>query len=175
ALSLKSMNYFKQKAKEFLQNPSESYFTKKPITVSYLKAIKGENDLFILEVTPIDTKIDIAGAKLLKAFEHIKKQSKLNDFTLIEADWEWDKKNDALFYFIVKPETLSKKKLREGPPIKAKENAEKFKKKYSGYWEENGRLYAYAKRDFTKARDLLKYLISSEYVHERVEKIKLKD
>ena len=173
ALSIECMEKFKEKAREFLDKPSKDFFEKKEITKDYLKLTAGENELHLIKATPIKSKDDIAGAKLLKVFEHIQKNIIQHEFTLINSGWVWDKKDYALLWFITDKQELSKNKLREGPPLKAKRNAEKFKEKHPDNFTKDKRLYAYIKRDFTKARELIDYLTKNNYVSQRVKDIKI--
>lgn len=175
ALSSENMEFLLQKAEEFLQNPKKEFFVKKELTEEYLESIKGENELFILKAKPLDEKDDIAGAKLLKVFQYINKQLKNYEFTVLDTGWEWNKKEEAILYFMTPPGELEEKKLRQGPPVQAKENSDGFKQKHPGAWEENGRLYAYVKRDYTHPQQLIRDLIEDEYVKEKVNSIRIVD
>lgn len=173
ALSMESMEYFKKKAKEFLDNPSKVFFEKKQITVDYLKSIGEANEVYILKAIPLAGKDDVVGTKLLKVFEHIKKHIVLHEFDLTDCGWAWDKADYALFWFVITPRELSEKKLREGPPIKVKKDSDKFMEKHPHYFIKDGRLFAYIKREFTKVNDLILSLLKSKYVSERVKDIKV--
>lgn len=172
ALNMENVQFFQKKACEFLQKPSCEFFKKKPLTKEYLESIKDGNSLFIIMAEPLEGKDDVVGAKILKVFEYIKKQLKAHDFEVVQSGWEWDKKNDAMLYFLVNPEILSEFKLREGPPVKVTENASKFRELHPDAWEENGRLYANVKRDFTSADKLIEHLISNDYIKEKVKSIR---
>ncbi len=175
ALSIDCMETFKRRASEFLDGPSSDFFEKKETTPDYLKSLAGENDLFLLEVIPLKGKEDVVGAKLLKIFEYMKKKIESNDFVLIDCGWEWGKRDFAFIWFITKPGELAKEKLREGPPLKEKKNAQKFMEKHKDYFVKDSRLYAYIKRSFVRPKDLISNLIREEYVKQRVKKIKFKN
>ncbi len=176
ALSVECMEIFKKRSKEFLKKPSKDFFEKKEITVDGIKLKKdeNENELFVIEATPLKGKEDVVGTKILKVFEHIKRHLELHEFSLIDWGWEWDKKEYAIMWFVTKPEELAQEKLREGPPVHEKKDADRFMKKHSDYFIENNRLCAYVKRDFTKAEDLIRHLIDDEYVKQRTKSIELR-
>lgn len=174
ALSLENFNIFVDAANRFIKKQSKEFFVKKEITIAELKKKAKNNKLVLLDVESLKGKEDIIGGKLLKAFTFIKNQLKFHDFRLIEAGWEWDKEKNALFWFITDKKDLSEYKEHIGPPLKAKEFAEEFRKKHKDVFIKNKRLYAKVKRDFTKAEDFVKYLIKEKYIREKVKNINKK-
>lgn len=172
ALSEEKINLFKKAAKMFLQKPSKEFFIKKEITIEDLKKKTRKNKLILIESTPLKGKEDVIGSKLLKAFTYIKKQIVLNEFSLIDSGWKWNKK--SLFYFIAKDEILSKEVKRTGPPLKSKKNVERFKKKHKKTFVKKRRIYANVKREYRKADDLIKNLVTDNFVKKRIKNIKIK-
>jgi tRNA nucleotidyltransferase (CCA-adding enzyme) len=172
AISKKSFEVFKKKAKEFLENPKQGFFKEKKLEKKQLKEKAGKEDLFILETKPLEGKDDIVGSKVLKVFDYIKKQLKINNFKVLESNWEYNKEKSILYY-IVKKEVLSENFIREGPPVKVKKNAKNFREKHSNAYEKNGKLFAEEKRKYRKTKKLIKDLIKQDYVKEKVKKIKL--
>jgi len=172
ALGKKNFNIFKKKAKEFLKNPSENYFIKKKIDLKKLKERAKKDYLIVLNIKAKKGKKDIVGSKLKKVFEYIEKSLKNNDFKVLFSDWEWNKKQKAKFYFIIKKEKLSKEILHEGPPLDKKEHVSLFKKLYKKTTIKNKRLYAKVKRKYLKPEKLINDLKKEKYVKERVKEIK---
>jgi tRNA nucleotidyltransferase (CCA-adding enzyme) len=174
ALGFEKFNLFKEKAKEFLNNPSEDFFKKKKFNINSIKKKKiDDSKLFILEITPLVGKTDIVGAKMLKAHKFIEAEIKRNDFTIFESDWYWDKKDICIFYYFIKDEKLSAEIEQRGPLIQLFIDAERFKVKHKTVYGKNGRLYSKVKRTYTTPSKLIKDLIKGDHVKDRVKKIKL--
>jgi len=172
ALSKEKFEVFKEKAKEFLENPDEDFFIIKKLDKSFIKKKGKKNKVFILKTVPLKGKQDVIGAKIMKAYKFIIKNLKKHEFKLIDNGWEFDKKK-SLLYFILKDEKLSDKMIIQGPPVKVKKNAEDFKSKHKKVFEKNKRLYAEEKREFREAKKLLKSLIKNKYIKERVKRINI--
>ncbi|MEK6916745.1 MAG: nucleotidyltransferase domain-containing protein [Nanoarchaeota archaeon] len=139
AVSLEKFNLFKKKAKEFIKNPSEISFAEKKIDIDYLKS-KHKKNLIILELTTEKGKQDVIGSRILKAFEFIKAELEKKGFMIKKNGWYWDKKLDALVWFVLQDITLPKTKVIEGPPIEMKDACKEFKKKYKKTFEKKARL-----------------------------------
>lgn len=180
ALSAEKFELFKQKAKEFLANPSPNFFVKKDYSLADLKKLKtklASAKLIILTVKALEGKEDIVGAKLLKSYTHILKNLQLNEFTVTASGWKWDKRDKARkaeFWFVVKESQLSDTTLRMGPPLKETHSVEAFKAKHPNAFIKDNRLYANVKRQFRTSEELIASLIKDEYISEKVDSIKLK-
>lgn len=170
ALSFEKFSLFKQKASEYLKSPSDEFFKKKEITVKSLKKQASKDSICILGFEPLEGKIDVIGSKIKKVYQHIGKQLVLFDFTLIDDGWDF---HDRLMWFITKDETLPKQKEHMGPPVAEKERADSFKKKHPEFYEREGRLYVMLDREFRKASDLIRTLISAEYCSSRAKTLKM--
>jgi tRNA nucleotidyltransferase (CCA-adding enzyme) len=173
ALSDEKFELFKMICKRFLKEKSPDYFEIKEISAEDLKKKAGKNKLILFEVETIKNKEDVAGSKMVKAFNYIGKHFALNDFSVIDEGWKWDKKKKALFWFIVEDEILSEYVKREGPPVKAKKHAENFKKAHKSAFAEKGRLYAKIKREFRKPEQFAKAVIKEEYMKDKIKKISI--
>ncbi len=171
SLSYEKFMLFKKRAKEFLESPEFKFFVKRKISIESLKEQAGGKKLSIVEAVPYDGKKDIVGSKLLKAFQYIKKQAKINGFTIISSGWEWDK--NAVFWFISKNETLSEKFIKQGPPLSQSINAKKFIEKNRDYFIKNNRLYARADRKYRKIGEFIKDILNSEYIREKLKSARL--
>ncbi|MBR9690524.1 CCA tRNA nucleotidyltransferase [Candidatus Woesearchaeota archaeon] len=174
ALSDEKFEKFKESAKEFLKQPSKAFFIERQFKLKEIKNIKKDNVFLQLKIKAFDGKTDIVGAKLLKIYLHLKKQLELNNFTVVRSDWKWNKKKDAKAYFLVKEEILGETFVKTGPPLKEALDCIAFKKKNNDVFEKNQRLYANAKRRYSKPKDLIKYLIRSEYIKNKARKINVK-
>ncbi len=171
ALSNEKFEAFKKAARRFLQKPAKEFFIKKDMHSLFLKEKSINNRLITMKIKPLIGKIDVVGSKLLKIYEFLKEELKKHGFKIIKTDWEWDKKNDAIFYFLFDKKPLSKNIEIEGPPIKIKQHVEHFKKMHKKVFVKNNRLYAKDKRKYTLVEDFLKNLVKNQFVKERIKSI----
>ena len=172
ALSKEKFDRFIERCKRFLANPSEEFFKIKSIEKRTIrKKLLPNEEMFFITTTPLEGKKDVVGAKIMKVYEYLKINIKKKGFTITKTEWEFKEK--GFIYFIVKKEKLSEIEIFTGPPLKEKEGIKRFKEKHVKIFEENDRIYAEEKRKYRKAKELIKDLMKSEYVKERVKKIKL--
>lgn len=173
SLSKEKFLIFKDVAEEFIKRPSIGFFQKTMVKKEDILALaSADKEVYAFKVKPLKGKKDIVGSKILKVFEHIEKQLLMNDFIIHDSGWQWDEGDDALMWFVIDKETLSKKKLATGPPLKAKKNILEFRNKHPDAYEKDGRLYAEIKREYTRPSGLFDSLIISDYVSARTESVK---
>ncbi|MBU0756833.1 MAG: CCA tRNA nucleotidyltransferase [Nanoarchaeota archaeon] len=173
ALSLEKFDIFRKKAKEFMKNPSRDFFFREIVTPDSLNKKAGKNIVIAFGADPGKGKVDVLGSKLLKAFDHILVAFQKNDFLVKESGWEWDKKDSALFWFIIDPKPLEAVEEILGPPEKIKEHAAAFSKKYKDVFTERGKLHARIRRKYTKAEQLAENILKDKYVKQRTKDIEL--
>ena len=173
ALSIEKFDVFKNAAKKFLKSPSKEFFGRKNMDMGFLKERSGGNILIRAKATPLGGKIDVVGSKLLKIYEFLLAGMKKHGFRIIRSDWEWEKKNDAIMYFLLDKKPLSRTVQVEGPPLKIKEHAGRFKKLHKKTFVKNGKIFAVGLREFTKPEDLMKKLVKNEFARERCSSIRL--
>lgn len=174
ALSFEKFELFRQKAKEFLKNPSKKFFVKKEITIDELKKKAKNKKLIILDVKALAGKEDVVGSKLLKCLNYINKKLAENGFNVIDFGWRWDKAEKATFWFILDKKDLELYIKQIGPPVKDVNNVKRFKKKHKNTFIENNRVCTKVKRDFTKAQDLIKNLIKKDSnIKNKIKEIKV--
>jgi tRNA nucleotidyltransferase (CCA-adding enzyme) len=172
ALGKEKYNIFRKAARDFLKRPSLSFFVKKKINAEELKK-RAKRDYFIsLNVKAKKGKEDVVGSKLKKAFDYLVKGLENNEFSIRFADWEWNKKQKAVFYFIIKKEKMSKEVIHEGPPIDRKEHVKLFKKLYKKTFTKKKKVYAKLKRKYMEPKKLINDLIKEKYIKDRVKEIK---
>lgn len=171
ALSQKKLDILILSAKEFIKNPSKDFFKIHHITKQELIKSKSKNPRIIFTVSPKGNNIDVAGTKVYKLSKKISKYLKENDFKIIKEEFDWDKKNDIIFYFELEKIKLEKIKKQKGPKKEMTKACEEFRKKHEKKGEktfyENNTCYANTKRRFT---DIKEALIS--YFKENKDKIK---
>lgn len=169
ALSKEKFDLFITTCKKFLKHPSREFFRVKNIDKAELKKKSGKNDLTFIEAEALKGKKDVVGAKLMKVYEYLHTSITRNDFRILDADWEFDKK--GFFYFIIKKETLSEKVILKGPPMSKKEGVKRFRSAHKKTFEKKKRLYAEEKRKHRTIIPLVKELLKEKYIKERVKKI----
>lgn len=173
ALSAEKFEAFKKAANGFLKNPSKEFFAKKELSALFLKEKTINKKLITIKSKPLTGKIDVVGSKLLKIYEFFNKELDNHDFRIMKTGWEWNKKNDAIFYFLLDSKPLSKYIELEGPPLKMKQHVGNFKKVHRKTFNKNNKIYAYEKRQFTKPEELLGKLAKNQFAKEKSKSIKI--
>lgn len=173
ALTFEKFNKFKQLCQSYLKNPSDKFFQQEIISIPSLKKKAKNNRLLIIEATPQDNKIDIAGAKLLKTFNFIKKQLIYNNFKIHYSYWQFNKK--AAFY-IITDKSLPKQIKHYGPLLKQEFHLKRFKQVWKNYklYKENNHAYVKISRHYTKPEALIKDLFKTNNVKDNIKVIKSK-
>ncbi|MBM3200270.1 CCA tRNA nucleotidyltransferase [Candidatus Woesearchaeota archaeon] len=173
ALSKDKYNKLIKAAQNFLKKPSEDAFIKKDITLDDIRKKAEGKKLVRLEITPLEGKEDVIGAKLLKSFEFIRKQLALEGFKVHSCDWKWDGKAD--FWFITEKEDLSGFKEHKGPKLSQEKHVKKFKEKNKDYeiYQKNGRIYSKTPRDYRNPEQFIKHLLTLENLKKKFIDIQL--
>jgi len=158
SLSLEKFTKFIAYAQSF----SLKQFEAKSFNLINIKKLSKQSntDLFVLNLKTPDKKQDVVGSKLIKLIEHIKNEIQINDFRIYKHGWYWNKKDKALFYFLIYKDTLPKLKKHFGPPVWEHQHCTTFIDKYkdSKIHVENSRLFVELPRKYTKAKQLIKEL-----------------
>ncbi|MAG91503.1 hypothetical protein CMO83_02405 [Candidatus Woesearchaeota archaeon] len=173
ALSNEKFGDFKVTARKFLKSPSNKFFVSKNLNLDFQQSKSKNNKLVMAKLISLSGKIDIVGSKLLKIYEFLIKELKNNDFKIIKTEWEWDKKKDAIFYFLFDKKLLSKTVEIQGPPAKLEYHVKNFKRIHKKTRIKSGKIYASDKREFLVPEDLLKNIIKNQFVKERCKSIKI--
>jgi tRNA nucleotidyltransferase (CCA-adding enzyme) len=172
ALTQKTWNLFLRKCRSFLRTSSksakESFFTKKPLTLSNWTTKKG----FVVECsfTPLVGKRDVIGAKMLGAFEHIQRRLTQLDFVVVDSFFDWDKRSDSRCLFLLKAKTLSSKRIIRGPPISLTTACTAFTQAHGVVKIKQKQLFAYEPRVYRNAKDAVAVLLQEPLVTQRVAK-----
>jgi len=172
ALSHEKFNILRKKAKEFLKNPSKKFFNIEIITEQDIRKKFGKIKLLIFKIDPLKRKKDVAGAKMLKAFNYIKQNLIDNGFQVIGSDMVWDRKSKALFYYTLRSIELPKTVELTGPPLRIRQHVLLFKKKHKNTFVRNKRVFAVENRKFTNASALVKTVIKNPNVKDNITNIK---
>jgi len=143
ALSKETFIEFQKQAKVFLNKPSLDFFKARDID---------EKDFnLILNAKTNRQEGDIAGTKLLKFFNYLKRE--INEkFELKKSAFRYDNKKKGKYYFNIK----EKESFIQGPPIKLKIAVANFKKEHKKTFVKKGKVCA--KLGKIKIKDFLKKL-----------------
>ena len=135
SLSKETLKKFKEKCREFLKNPKQDFFEKKPVEEKF----SNQKNIKKISVKTNKQKGDIAGTKSRKFFDYFIYELK-KEFEIKKAEFDYDEnKNIANFYFIVENK---KEEVKKGPPIISVENLTAFKKKHKNAFIKNGFSYS---------------------------------
>lgn len=174
ALSKKKYNKLIATCRKFLKQPDVSFFEIKPFDLKSLQSKQLDNELlFVVSCVPVEGKKDVVATKILKVFEFIERHLRLYNFSIRFCDWHYSPNQSELFFF-VKNEILEKQFEREGPPIKNKSDALRFKKIHGDkVYERDGRLFVKVNREFINPINCISHLIKQKYVLSRTDSTKL--
>lgn len=172
ALSTEKFEAFKKAAGEFARHPSKDFFARKDMGGMFSIMAKGHK-LVTAKIGPLSGKTDVIGTKLLKIYEFMKEQLLKHEFRIMKAGWEWDKGNEAIFYFLLSRDKLPGNVKIEGPPLKIKTHVENFKKMHKKTFVKNKKMFAIEKRRFSSPEELLRSLAKSQFARERSKSIKI--
>jgi len=138
---------FQKVAKAFLKKPSKRFFIEKPIDIDSMKKRAKRNKAEFLHVLIKTNKQpgDIAGTKL-KKFHYLLEREVRKYFKLIHHEFQYDEKQGAGVYMIVKSK---KEVVRIGPPLHMKKHVRAFKKEHRSTYEKNKFIHSKIKVNFT--------------------------
>lgn len=173
ALDAEHYNKLILAAKKFLKKSSKSFFVDKKTNFAKI-AKKGKLVRIFAQSLPGSE--DVSGTKLLKAFEFLKQKLAGAGFKLAESGWQWDKKKNAVLWFVAKQKQLPEMELRQGPPANREPFASDFKKKYkkSGkVFASKGKLWAKVGRKYRTVEELLAVLLRDSYLKDKFKLAKL--
>lgn len=181
ALTQENYDRFISAAKAFLRKPSTSFFEEKKPDFEALK----KKGAVLVHAKTVAEKEDVAGTKMVKAFEFLKQRLLKNEFRLVDTGWNWDKmrtpgsrvpetakrslgkKSKATFWFLTKEKTLPPTMTRDGPPAKMEKNAKEFKKKYKRVKTVKGRIVAIVSREFRNPEAVIKASLKDDYLSDK--------
>jgi len=171
AVNLDTFSRTIETARRYLKNPNPKFFVRDTLTPSKLKELAKGNRLILLELSLKKDKLDVNGAKIVKALEFLSAKLVDNDFKLISKGWEWDKGSKALLWLTLEKAPLEKTRTHAGPPIQMADHVAAFRKIYKKTFVKDGKIYAEAKREYTEPEKLVETLIKNNYLTEKFKKI----
>ena len=172
ALSQEKFSLLRKISQQYLKHPQESFFEKEALDSKQLKkeAEKRKLNFIFLTLIPQQGKEDVVGIKLLKAFNFL--ENELQAFDVKNSGWDWNKHNQAWFYFFLGKKQLPAFEVRKGPPIKFKEHAEKFRKQHPDAYEEEERLITDVEVKYRELDKFLYHILNEPYFKERIKEVR---
>ncbi|MDD5178166.1 MAG: hypothetical protein PHT54_02700, partial [Candidatus Nanoarchaeia archaeon] len=173
ALSQEKYDLLIKSCREYLKNPSENFFKEKVFDMDDIKRRNKASKIITLNVVPLNKKTDVAGAKMLKAFQYILNELEKNEFKIKNEGWVWN--GNATFYFILDKKPLSKLKKHYGPSKKLEKPLKEFRKRWKNKkvsFEKN-RSYVIIERKYQLPENLIKYLVKDKRIKTLVKEIRI--
>ena len=174
ALSFEKFKLFKDKAKDYLKNPSENFFIEVIIGKTQLKS-KYKKNLSIVNLEAQVGKRDVIGSKILKAFKYMKSGLKKVGFDITESGWSWNKSKKVLYWFVTKSNKLPETRIIEGPPLDKTKGCEDFKNKYDNTYVEDERLFTKEKIKSRLLEENIKTISNNDYFNNKIKLIKIEN
>jgi tRNA nucleotidyltransferase (CCA-adding enzyme) len=172
ALNKEKFELLKEKAQEFIQNPSIDFFRVKKMCLKDVKEKYKKEWGFFFSIIPLSVNSkDIQGTAILKAMEFIYKDLKNYDFNIVNKGFDFEH-----IYLIIKKEELSEYVEHRGPFKRQRNACKDFLEKHKGrkkIYDKNHRLYIRLKRKYKEPTKLVEKLIKDPYVTSRVKSIKI--
>ena len=184
ALSKEKFDLFVKACKEYIKKPQITFFFTNEIKPWPNDKIGKETeklDFIGLKIEKPDIISENLYPQVRKAVRSIKDLCERCDFTILDSRFCI---NDNAIYIILRPEKrkLSKTMIHMGPPIKLKENADDFIKKWTNNpktikkpFEKDKRLYVEIEREYTDIKDLLKEQVKNLSLGKHIDVIVQKD
>src|SRR3989344_2453739 len=175
ALSKERFNHFRKKSKAYQKRDSLRFFEQEKFSIKKIKRKYNKKSLILLEAHPLERKKDIAGAKLLKALEYLRKRLEEYGLVVWASSWHWDE--IAYLWLVTPKENISRVYRHFGPEEIQKQRSEEFKKKHMNekIYNENGRLYIKRKRRWVASKDYIDAIINDDnHIRKFVKEIKRK-
>jgi len=184
ALSKEKFDLFTKACGEYLKKPSSTFFFPNKIKPWSLDKIKKEIQKQKFKYIGIKLdKPDIIAENLFpqvrKSTRSIWEACERNSFIIYDVTFHINNQEKTIYIIVkTKDEKLSKTVKHMGPPIKLKDNADDFIKKWkkdprviNKPYEKNGRLYIEIKRDYIDIKHFLKDQIKNLSMGKHIDKI----
>ena len=138
---------FQKSAKDFLQNPSESFFVPQELDIVKLQTTAQKKGVEFVHVRIETGKQpgDIAGTKLKKFSEFLMSSIKPY-FTITQHEFSYNDVQAADIYLLAKSKN---EVVRIGPPLHMKKHVAAFKKEHANTFEKNKMVHAKINVNFT--------------------------
>jgi len=152
ALSKQQCHRFVTAAKQFLKQPSETFFV-------YQSPKYNMQNVVTIKFEPLSGKKDIVGAQLVKTYHKIVEQ--LHDYGVKKHDWEW---TDAFYVYLECERTLLPSTYEHrGPPVVHEKHAELFKQQYPKAYEKEGVLYCTRERENITIKQSIEHILNNTW------------
>jgi tRNA nucleotidyltransferase (CCA-adding enzyme) len=140
ALNHESFAHFQKAAEAFLKKPSQTFFSKKEISMKELAQKAKSQKAQTLEITLATNRQegDIAGTKMKKFSLYLRKElTKLAE--ILEFHFDYNDGKESVIYLVARPK---KEIIRMGPPVNMIDYVKDFKKSHKDTFVKNGIVHA---------------------------------
>jgi tRNA nucleotidyltransferase (CCA-adding enzyme) len=180
ALSKEKLLMFIISAKAFLSKPDKKFFDIKEFNIDEeisrslkeLKLKKKDVHIAKIDIDTLDGSKDVVGTKVLKAYEMILNQLRLNDFKILKSDWNFIFNERRAEAYIIIDKKITREFVQEGPPISAKDDNKKFLDKHKALDHEirfkDGRAYVMIPRRFLDPKAFITDIVKKDFISRRI-------
>lgn len=168
ALSLENFLLFQEAAREYLKEPRLSFFFPRPVVPLPPERLadalrrRGGHGVVAVRLERPDILDDSLHAQLRKCGLALEEALLRGGFKPVAWD-AWAGARDAVVAFELESLAVNEREVHLGPPVAAREHAERFRAKWTGneralsaVYEEHGRLAVARRREFTSAAAFLR-------------------
>jgi tRNA CCA-adding enzyme len=140
ALSQETFEKFQKACRNFIKNPSiKSFEIKKPNIEKLIeKSLKKRAEFAVIEIETNKPEGDIAGSKLLKFNNYLKKEIS-RFFNIKKSEFNYNQEKSAKLFFLAEKKNEI---IYSGPFSEDKNHLENFRKEHKNIYEKNKRFYA---------------------------------
>lgn len=156
-----------KRAREFLKRPSPEFFREKRANVDELL----KKGALVVRAIPREGKRDVVGAKMFHVFTYLNKH--LAPFGVKKSGWEWEEREPAILWFLLRNNQLPPTMTVQGPPLSLEEDVRRFRQKHQHTFVQNNLLFAEVKRPYRTPQELLSIVKKDPYVRDRVVELRM--
>jgi len=124
-----------------------------------------------IDIDTVEGSKDVVGTKVLKAYEAIMEQMKLNDFIILKSDWNFVFNEKRAEAYLMVDKKISKEIFQEGPPTKSATDYKRFVDKHVASGHEilfkDERVYAIVPRKFLDPKSFIEDLVKKDFINRR--------
>ncbi len=163
AVDRTTLSKFIWDCRSYLDKPSLDFFFRKDRKVDVKKKLKGRKIISITTGYP-DVIEEITWSQLERLTNNIKERLHDNDFTVYRTFYWSDEKKECDIIIELLNDEISEIVKHKGPEIWDDKNSEAFIEKNEDFWFYRSRVFAWKKRKYRRAEDLIRELLKSEEI-----------
>lgn len=166
ALSMQKYSEFIVACRNYLRNPSETYFENRTIEIRGEELVdafeKRGTKCYVLSFNVPDLPDDVIYPQINKTRKSFVNVSESYDFELIENSYYIDSRNVAHIILEYTVDQLSDVKIHGGPQVRYEENGYNFKKKYPNAYVKENKWISISERKYKNVEEMIENIIKKE-------------